>query len=71
MTTEATLSTTTTGVLIQHLDTDAPQARCTANSSPGQTERRERLLRVYDELDDVGKQRLLKLAMELIGANAA
>jgi hypothetical protein len=68
MTTEATLSTT---FLIQHLGTDAAQARCTVNSSPGQTERREQLLRVYDELDDVGKQRLLKLAMELIEPNAA
>jgi hypothetical protein len=50
---------------------DAPQAHNTANSSPGQTERREQLLRVYDGLDDVGKQRLLRLAMELTEPNAA
>ena len=71
MTTEATLSTTATDFLIQHVGTDAPQGHSTANSSPGQTDRRERLLRVYDELDDVGKQRLLKLATELTEPNDA
>jgi hypothetical protein len=50
---------------------DAPQARSTPNASPGQTERRDQLLRVYDDLDDVGKQRLLKLAKELTEPNAA
>ena len=41
-----------------------------ATSSPGQTERREQLLRAYDDLDDAGKQELLKLAIELLERQA-
>ena len=37
----------------------------TSDASPGQSDRRDRLIRVYDELDDEGKQRLLRLAEEL------
>lgn len=34
-------------------------------SSPGQSNRREELIRIFDELDDEGKQELLRLAKEL------
>jgi len=36
----------------------------TSQSSPGQVQRREHLLRIYDELDDAGKRELLDLAVE-------
>lgn len=39
----------------------------TSDASPGQSEKRDELIRVYDELDDNGKQELLRLALELIG----
>lgn len=35
----------------------------TSQSSPGQVQRRERLLRIYDELDDAGKRELLDFAV--------
>jgi hypothetical protein len=41
-----------------------PQSE-TAESSPGQSEKREQLIRIYDELDDAGKDELLQLAKEL------
>ena len=37
----------------------------TSEASPGQSDRRERLIRIYDELDDAGKLELLRLAEEL------
>ena len=37
----------------------------TSDASPGQSDRRERLIRRYDELDDAGKHELLRLAEEL------
>jgi hypothetical protein len=37
----------------------------TSGSSPGQSERREELIRIFDQLDDEGKQELLRLAKEL------
>jgi hypothetical protein len=37
----------------------------TSDASPGQSDRRERLIRIYDELDDAGKQELLRLAEQL------
>jgi len=49
---------------------DDPQHTSTATSSPGQTERRERLLHAYDDLDDAGKQDLLKFAIELVERHA-
>jgi|EndMetStandDraft_9_1072997.scaffolds.fasta_scaffold3034760_1 hypothetical protein len=39
----------------------------TSEASPGQSERRNELIRIYDELDDAGKQELLRLAIELCG----
>jgi hypothetical protein len=36
-----------------------------SRSSPGQSERREELIRIFDKLDDQGKQELLRLAKEL------
>jgi hypothetical protein len=36
-----------------------------SSSSPGQSERREELVRIFDTLDDQGKQELLRLAKEL------
>ena len=49
---------------------DDPQHTSTATSSPGQTEQSEQLLRAYDDLDDAGKQELLKLAIELVERHA-
>jgi hypothetical protein len=37
----------------------------TSGSSPGQAEKRDQLIQIYDELDDAGKQELLRLAQEL------
>jgi hypothetical protein len=34
-------------------------------SSPGQSDRREELVRIFDKLNDEGKQELLRLAKEL------
>ncbi len=45
--------------------TTTPRTENTSDSSPGQVDRREQLLRVYDQLDDAGKQELLRLAEEL------
>jgi hypothetical protein len=36
-----------------------------SGSSPGQSDRREELVRIFDTLDDQGKQELLRLAREL------
>lgn len=36
-----------------------------SGSSPGQSDRREELIRIFDKLDDQGKQELLRLAKEL------
>lgn len=41
------------------------QSTYTSPSSPGQDEHRERLLSIYDELDDAGRQELLHFAVEL------
>jgi hypothetical protein len=46
--------------------TTKPRMENTSNSSPGQSDRREQLLRIYDELDDAGKQELLRLAQDLL-----
>jgi hypothetical protein len=35
-------------------------------SSPEQSDRRALLLRIYDELDDAGKQELLRIAQDLL-----
>ena len=45
--------------------TTKPRMENTSNSSPG-SDRREQLLRRYDELDDAGKQELLRLAQDLL-----
>jgi hypothetical protein len=37
-----------------------------SEASPGQSDKRDQLLRIYDELDDVQKQELLRLAMVLL-----
>jgi hypothetical protein len=37
----------------------------TSEASPGQSGRRDQLIRIYDKLDDAGKRELLQLAMEL------
>jgi hypothetical protein len=50
-----------TGVLTMTLKPHAD----TSEASPGQSDRRERLIRIYDELDDAGKQELLRFAEEL------
>jgi hypothetical protein len=42
-----------------------PRSENTSDSSPGQGDRRDQLLRIYDQLDDAGKQELLRLAEEL------
>jgi hypothetical protein len=42
-----------------------PRTENTSDSSPGQADRRDQLLRFYDQLDDAGKQELLRLAEEL------
>jgi hypothetical protein len=36
-----------------------------SSSSPGQSDRREELIRIFDKLNDEGKQELLRLAKEL------
>ncbi len=38
----------------------------TSEASPGQSDKRDQLLRIYPELDDVQKQELLRLAMVLL-----
>ena len=45
--------------------TTTPPTENTSDSSPGQADRRDQLLRIYDELDGAGKQELLRLAEEL------
>jgi hypothetical protein len=42
------------------------QSNSTSEASPGQSGKRDQLLRIYDELDDVQKQELLRLAMVLL-----
>jgi hypothetical protein len=42
------------------------QCNSTSEASPGQSDKRDQLLRIYDELDDVQKQELLRLAMVLL-----
>jgi hypothetical protein len=42
------------------------QSDSTSEASPGQSDKRDQLLRIYDELDDVQKQELLRLAMVLL-----
>ena len=42
-----------------------PTGNGTSAASPGQAEKRDQLIRIYDELDDAGKQELLRLAEEL------
>jgi hypothetical protein len=46
--------------------TTTPHMDNTSDSSPGQSDRREELLSIYDELDDAGKQELLRLAQDLL-----
>ena len=46
--------------------TAKPRPENTSDSSPGQYGRREQLLRIHDELDDAGKQELLRLAQDLL-----
>jgi hypothetical protein len=41
----------------------------TSLSSPGQSGRRDELIRIYDELDDAGKRELLRFAIELLRAH--
>jgi hypothetical protein len=50
---------------------DVPETHSSANSSPGQAERREHLLRAYDDLDDAEKQKILQLAIALFERRAA
>jgi hypothetical protein len=38
----------------------------TSEASPGQSDKRDQLLRLYDELDDIRKQELLRIGMELL-----
>jgi hypothetical protein len=47
--------------------TTTPRTENTSDSSPGQVDRRDQLLRVYDQLDDAGKQELLRLTEKLSG----
>ena len=42
-----------------------PQSGTTPRSSPGQSEKRDLLIRINHELSDAGKQELLRLALEL------
>ncbi len=41
------------------------QNKTSSNASPGQPEKREELIRIYDALDDAGKEELLRLVEEL------
>jgi hypothetical protein len=47
------------------MTTIKPPSGPTSQSSPGQPENRDLLIRIYDELSDTGKQELLRLAQEL------
>jgi hypothetical protein len=47
------------------MTTIKPRSGPTSQSSPGQPENRDLLIRIYDELSDTGKQELLRLAQEL------
>ena len=38
----------------------------TSEASPGQSDKRDQLLRIFDELDDIRKQELLRIGMELL-----
>ena len=38
----------------------------TSEASPGQSDKRDQLLRIYDELDDIRKQESLRISMELL-----
>ena len=49
----------------------APLTENTSKSSPGQPEKREQLISIYDQLDDVGKMELLLLAIKLTEARRA
>jgi hypothetical protein len=42
-----------------------PHSENTSEASPGLGDRRARLVRIYDQLDDAAKQELLRLAEEL------
>ena len=42
-----------------------PHSENTSEASPGLGDRRAQLIRIYDQLDDAGKQELLRLAEEL------
>jgi hypothetical protein len=42
------------------------QSDKTSGASPGQSDKRDRLLRIYDELDDGGKRELLRFGMALL-----
>jgi hypothetical protein len=42
-----------------------PHSENTSEASPVLGDRREQLIRIYDQLDDAGKQELLRLAEEL------
>jgi hypothetical protein len=44
-----------------------PKSETTSEASPGQSEKRDLLIRIYDELSDTAKQELLRLALELSG----
>lgn len=43
--------------------------RVSSPSSPGQSDRREELIHIFDRLDDDGKQKLLQIARELARSN--
>jgi hypothetical protein len=45
-----------------------PHSENTLEASPGLGDRRAQLIRIYDQLDDAGKQELLRLAEELARA---
>ena len=47
--------------------TSKPLNDASSEASPGQSDKRDQLIRIYDELDDAGKQALLRLAKELFG----
>jgi hypothetical protein len=48
------------------MPTETQSSNSTSEASPGQSDKRDQLLRIYDELDDVQKQELLRLAMVLL-----
>jgi hypothetical protein len=40
----------------------------TSEASPGQSDKRDQLLRIFDALDDIRKLELLRIGMELLGS---